>query len=93
MTREDLIEILKERSATANDLAKEFNKSVAAIEDDLYHVRTSLRNDAEYQLMIRSAECVLCGYRFATNSPKTPSKCPECNKEKIRVASFKIERQ
>ncbi|MHA2502746.1 MAG: transcriptional regulator [Candidatus Kariarchaeaceae archaeon] len=93
MTREEVIEYLKENSATAVDLSKEFAKSSAGIEEDLNHIRTSLRNDPEHQLLIRPAECLLCGYVFSTDKPKAPSKCPQCQEQKIRLPSFKIEKR
>lgn len=93
MTREILIERLQQNEASANDLAKEFNRSVSGIEEDLQHIRTSLRNNKELELLIRPAVCTLCDYVFPTNKPKTPGRCPNCKKEKIQVAKFKIERK
>ena len=93
MTREDLAEMLKEESGTAIDFAKKLNRSQAAIEEDIEHIRTTLRYDSEYQLLIRPAMCLLCGFQFKTNKSKAPTKCPECNKEKIRTPSFKIDKR
>ena len=93
MTREILIERLQESEASARDLAKELKRPVSGIEEDLHHIRTSLRNNKELELMIRPAVCMLCDYVFSTDKAKTPSKCPNCKKEKIQVAKFKVERK
>jgi predicted Zn-ribbon and HTH transcriptional regulator len=93
MTREDLIQRLKESAGSAGDLSQEYNRPQAAIEEDIEHIRTSLRNDAEYQLLIRPAMCILCGFQFTNAKAKEPTKCPECNREKIRPPSFKIEKK
>ena len=93
MTRESVVEYLKENSATAVDLSKEFGRSSAGIEEDLIHIRTSLRNDPDHQLLIRPAACLLCGFTFSTDKPKAPTKCPECQEQKLRPPSFKIEKK
>ena len=93
MTREEVITYLKDNSATAVDMSREFNRSSAGIEEDLVHIRTTLRNDADHQLLIRPAECLLCGFVFSTDKPKAPTKCPECQEQKIRPPSFKIDQK
>ncbi|MHA2028355.1 MAG: hypothetical protein ACW99A_01195 [Candidatus Kariarchaeaceae archaeon] len=93
MTREILIERLQQSEASAIDLAKELNRSVSGIEEDLQHIRTTLRNNNELDLLIRPAICTLCDYVFSTGKTKTPSKCPNCKKQKIQVAKFKVERK
>ena len=90
MTREALIDRLKGSEASAIDLSKEFNRSVVGIEEDIEHIRTTLRLNKELDLLIRPAVCSLCDYVFSTDKAKTPSKCPNCKKEKIQVAKFTI---
>lgn len=93
MTRSELIDILKERSSTVMDLSKDFRRSMAAIEEDIEHIRTTLRNDSEYELFISPATCALCNYQFPADKAKAPSKCPKCKREKIRLPSFKIDKK
>ena len=50
MTREELIEKMKEFEGTAIDFARIMNKSQSGIEEDIEHIRTSLRNNSEYEL-------------------------------------------
>jgi len=90
MTREALISHMKDNAGTAVDFAREFNRSQAAIEEDLEHIRTSLRNDPDNQLLIRPAKCLLCGFIFSSDKAKAPTKCPECQEQKIAPPSFKI---
>ncbi|MHA2402045.1 MAG: hypothetical protein ACXADH_03560, partial [Candidatus Kariarchaeaceae archaeon] len=77
----------------AIDLSKIFNRSVPAIEEDIEHIRTTLRTDPEYQLFISPAICLLCEYTFPYDKAKAPSRCPQCKREKIRVPSFKISKK
>lgn len=93
MTRSDIISVLKVKSMTAVDLSIEFGRSVPAIEEDLDHIRTTLRNDPDYKLLMHPAICSLCGYQFSTTKVKSPTKCPECHREKINLPHFKIERK
>ena len=90
MTREALIDRLQRHEASAIDLAKEFKRSVSGIEEDIEHIRTTLRNNKELYLLIRPAMCSLCDYVFPTNKAKTPSRCPNCKKEKIQVPKFAV---
>ncbi|MCY3411042.1 MAG: hypothetical protein INQ03_05320 [Candidatus Heimdallarchaeota archaeon] len=91
MTRDLIIRELKNQSYTAKELSQRLNKSVAAIENDLEHVRTSMRTDPDWKLKISPAHCQLCEYRFQNDKIKTPTKCPKCKKEKINPPSFLIE--
>lgn len=92
MVREALIELLKRGPATAAELSSEFNRPQSAIEEDIDHIRTSLRNDPNFQVLIRPALCLLCGFQFSNDKTKEPTRCPECKEEKIRPPSFKIEK-
>ncbi len=90
MTREDVINVLKQRAYTVKDLCNALNKSTGAIESDLEHIRTSIRTDPDYMLVMNPAQCELCGFKFSNDKIKAPTRCPKCNKEKILPPSFKI---
>lgn len=92
MTREELIEKMKKFEGTEVDFARIMNKSQSGIEEDIEHIRTSLRNNSEYLLMIKPATCLLCNYFFSNSKAKAPSKCPKCRGEKIQLPYFKIMR-
>ena len=91
MTREDVINLLKAQANTVQELSTKLGKSTAAIENDLEHIRTTLRNDRENQLLINPAMCSLCGHKFTNAKIKTPTRCPRCSKEKIAPPGFKID--
>jgi transcriptional regulator len=93
MTREEMIEFLKKKSSTAQGLATEFKRNLKAVEEDIDHIRTSIRDDPEYRLMVRPPVCEMCSFQFNGTHIKTPTKCPECKAEKISLARFKIERK
>lgn len=93
MTREAMIGYLKKHSATAQQLATEFQRNIDAVVDDIDHIRTSLRDDPNFRLMIRPPKCEFCGYQFAASNIKTPTRCPECKKEKIAPTRFRIEKK
>ncbi len=93
MTRGDIINYLKQRPSTIADLVRAFDRPAGAIEEDIAHIRTSLRNDPEYELMVQRPQCEFCEFIFDSSHIKTPTKCPECGKEKIRPAVFKIEKK
>ncbi|MDH5402126.1 MAG: hypothetical protein OEZ01_03435 [Candidatus Heimdallarchaeota archaeon] len=91
MVREEIISWLKDNPSTAVDLSKQFNRSQIGIEEDLDHIRTSIRDNPSIILAIRPAMCLMCEYIFSTDRTKAPTKCPECHAEKIRLPSFVIQ--
>ena len=93
MTREELTSILKNRSGNALDFAKQLGRSVSGIEEDLEHIRTSIRTNPDYTLLIQPAICLLCDYQFKADKAKGPTKCPSCKRQKIQQPSFKIVRK
>jgi len=93
MTREDIIAILKKNSASTVDLSVKINRPVSAIEEDLDHIRTSMKYDEKYKLLMMPAVCQLCDFRFSNTKIKAPTKCPECHREKISLPQFKINKK
>ncbi len=93
MTREDIVRYLKKQAASVFELATVLEKPVSQVEEDLKHIRISLRDDPDYKLMMQRAECELCGYIFTNTNVKTPTRCPECRREKIKPAVFRIEKK
>ena len=93
MTRAEIINFLKNRPATVNDLAIAFERPASAIEEDIKHIRTSIRNDPEYELLVQRPTCEFCNFIFDSSHIQTPSRCPECGKEKINPPVFKIEKK
>ena len=90
MTRDDIIRELKRDSFTVAQLTQRLGKSTSAIENDLEHIRTTIRNDATLKLKIQPGSCLMCGYMFQ-NKIKAPTKCAKCHKEKIQPPTFMIE--
>lgn len=91
MTRDFIIRELKNRSLSVANLSQRMGKSVASIENDLEHIRTSLRNDQNIKLLVKPGSCMMCNYSFQNKKIKTPKKCPKCHKEKIKAPEFMIE--
>ncbi len=49
----------------------------AEVENDLKHIVQSLRNQP-FELVVVPAKCRKCGFVFAEDRYRKPSKCPEC---------------
>jgi len=56
---------------------------------DLRHLQMSLRH-AEERLFMVPARCDACGFIFASEEPKAPSKCPSCKRRGILDPVFKV---
>lgn len=93
MTRDLIIRELMNRSLSAGNLSQRVGKSVASIENDLEHIRTSLRNDSNIRLLILPGSCTMCNYSFQNKKIKTPKKCPKCHNEKIKAPEFMVEKR
>jgi hypothetical protein len=93
MTREVIIDLLKNNGYTAFELSQRLNWATHKIENDLEHIRTTVRADPDFQLLINPATCQLCGYQFSNKKIKAPTRCPKCNKEKIKPPTFIIQKR
>ncbi|MFO7835825.1 MAG: transcriptional regulator [Candidatus Thorarchaeota archaeon] len=65
-------------------------ESLSRIYEDLTHIAKSVQNEGK-ELLMRPASCSDCGFVFRSRRrPDTPSKCPECNSEWIRMPAYTI---
>jgi predicted Zn-ribbon and HTH transcriptional regulator len=77
MFRRDLVEILKQRSLSAHELAELLQVPVKEIHEDLAHLQRSLKH-LPYRLEVEPASCKKCGFCFAKDRLTKPGKCPVC---------------
>ncbi len=89
MYRKEMIELLKEGHATVSDLARRFECDKKDIEEDLEHIRKTLRKEG-MTLKITPAVCKKCGFNFSKDKVGKPSKCPKCRSTWIAEPSFRI---
>ncbi|MGV9169299.1 MAG: transcriptional regulator, partial [Promethearchaeia archaeon] len=65
-------------------------ESISKISEDLTHIAKSVQNEGK-QLLMRPASCGDCGFVFRSRTrPDTPSRCPECKSERIRMPAYTI---
>lgn len=86
--REEIEKLLREKEKTAHDLAQHFNIPFKDVIIDLKHIRLSNRRE----FVIIPALCKECGFKFTKKEGevKKPSKCPNCNSERIQEPMFRI---
>ncbi|MFW6321185.1 MAG: transcriptional regulator [Halohasta sp.] len=89
--REQLVDVLDEKPATASELAAELDAPVSTIYQDLKHVARSLRYKEDAEFLVAPPECANCGFSAYDDPVNYPSRCPECRGESIEEAVFKIE--
>ncbi len=78
--REQIVEFLLRRDATARDVAAQFGLRVTEAIDDLEHIRKS-HADA---FQIEWARCSKCEFVFEKREKlSSPSRCPDCRNERI----------
>lgn len=87
--REEIIEILKDREMTSQELCQHFQTTRRAILSDLKHIRKSLKSK-EGSLIVRMPLCRQCGFSFKLKAVKEPSKCPKCNSTWIEPPTYKV---
>jgi len=75
--RKQYINLLLDKPLSVPQLARMTGESPKDIAQDLQHLFVSLRH-TEFEPWITPAECRKCGFEFAADKLKRPSKCPEC---------------
>lgn len=89
--RKDIIELLSKQAMTVRELAEWFHADAKDIIIDLEHVSQSVK---PAKLTMEPSQCKQCGFVFKERERlKRPSKCPECNSEKITEPVFSIEQK
>ena len=76
--RKELIDALLNHPMSLQDLAMVMEEPVHDMEDDLRHLKKSLRHSA-YRLEIIPARCRHCGFVFHRDKMGKPGKCPKCS--------------
>ena len=89
--RQQLQDLLTERSWTVEELALLFEVSKKVILDDMEHL---LHSPATRQrLIIEPAQCRQCGFRFKDRKRLSkPSRCPRCKNEWLTPPAFHLRR-
>jgi len=90
--RPDLIEILRGRRLALGELARELDVDPSELEDDLEHLRKSLKH-SDYREIFEPATCRKCGFVFHQARLRKPGKCPRCKGTWISEPRLGIEVQ
>ena len=90
--RHEIISALTERTLSAREISAKVGIAEKEVVDHLEHIRIALRN-SRTRLMIITAECKKCGFRFKKRERLTkPGKCPICRYKHIQEPRFSIRR-
>lgn len=91
-SRQRIMDILRREELGFDQLRRELEMPVRALEDDLRHVELSLRK-ASQRLRIEPARCRDCGFVFRDRASRhlhAPGRCPQCRSERIAEPRFRI---
>jgi transcriptional regulator len=91
--RQRLIERLSKDELGFEELRRELEAPVRALEDDLRHVERSLRRGS-VRLRIEPSRCLSCDFVFQDRAARhlhAPGRCPRCRSERITDPRFRIE--
>ena len=90
--RQEIIEMLKVRTLTLQNIADEFLTTQEEIAEDLKKIQSTVR--PQYSLEQTLPACHDCGFtfkdRYDKNKVKPPSKCPKCHGEGIEPPQYFI---
>ncbi len=89
MYRKEIIALLKEQSSTVSELARRFEVKSRDIEEELEHIRRSIKNEG-LTLRITPAQCRKCGFVFNRDKFDKPGKCPKCRSTWIKEPELRI---
>jgi len=86
--RKEIIELLKFRPYTINELALYFETNKREILEDLKHVQRSMKG----KLYVEPPTCLSCGKTIKISKVREISKCPYCKSTHLSKARFFIKR-
>ncbi|OYR57037.1 transcriptional regulator [Halorubrum halodurans] len=90
-TRQRIAARLRAEPATASDLAAELSLPTPTVYEHLEHVSRSIGNDdADESFLVSPPTCRDCGFDGFDDPLNAPSRCPECNCERIDEPAFVI---
>ena len=92
MFRKNLIDLLHDKPMSVTQIARLVKESPDDVADDLEHLFLSLKH-TEYSGAITPARCRKCGFEFAKDKLRKPSKCPECRSTWLTEPRVSIERK
>jgi predicted Zn-ribbon and HTH transcriptional regulator len=80
--RQELTELLNGEEWAFDDLRHELALTVKTLEEDLGHIRRSVRADGQ-RLRVRSAVCADCSFRLSSRALHPPGRCPNCRSSNL----------
>ena len=87
--RQEIRELLSERTWTLDGLVARYVVAKRVIIDDLEHIARSVA--PRQRLHILPPQCEACGFRFKDRSRfSDPSRCPRCKNEHLAPQRFRI---
>jgi hypothetical protein len=91
-SRQRIIDVLRREELGFEQLRRELEMPVRALEEDLRHVERSFRRGPE-RLRIEPARCLACGFTFRDRASRhlhAPGRCPQCRSERIADPRFHL---
>lgn len=89
--RQQIMEMLRGREMSAQDLSQAIGVKEREVEQHLPHVAASLTGRGE-RLVISPSRCLDCGYVFRERRRVTrPSRCPVCHGRRLDRPVFEIQ--
>jgi predicted Zn-ribbon and HTH transcriptional regulator len=89
MYRKDLVELLLNNPLTLYEIAKPLGLRSREVEDDLRHLKKSLKRGA-YELIVHPARCHKCGFVFSPDHLHKPGRCPSCHGTWLEEPRFEV---
>ena len=75
--RQEIVQRLRQKELSFDDLRHELAVKVSTLEDDLTHIQRSVKANHE-RLLVRSAICADCGFELSSTALHPPGRCPTC---------------
>ncbi|MFB6197206.1 MAG: transcriptional regulator, partial [Halobacteriaceae archaeon] len=88
-TRQVITDRLREKALTPTQLSSDLGISTGSALSHLQHVASSMEQTNE-QVIVRPPECEECGFSNFDDLLNVPSRCPECNSERVKEPAFRI---
>ena len=80
--RQEIVDLLREARWTPDQLRRELELTVRVLEEDLRHVKRSVRAGGR-RLQVDPPRCSDCGFQLRSTALHPPGRCPSCRSHRV----------
>ncbi|MBW1710551.1 MAG: ArsR family transcriptional regulator [Deltaproteobacteria bacterium] len=91
--RQQIVNLLSQKEMSVRDISQSLGIKEKDVYEHLSHIARSV-STRQKKLIVRPAECLLCGYVFKNRKRFTPpGRCPRCKKTHLSRPIYRVKKK